>query len=172
MLFQITKKQAKLLLAGAVGLCLLVSSYWTTLAGSSSLSSPILSPANSGNGRTENARSGNAGLLANPPDTDDFFQPAPQGLGNPENMWAWGMIWWGEHLYVGTSRNFDCADTLAQARNSFGIIVYPPTDPDLNCPEDPLTLDMRAEIWRYHPPTNQWERVYQSPVATDRKSVV
>lgn len=161
MLFQITKKQAKLLLAGAVGLCLLVSSYWTTLAGSSFLSSPILSPAS-----TDNA---SAPLLANPPEPGDFFQPAPQGLGNPENMWAWSMIWWGEHLYVGTSRNFDCADTLAQARNSFGIIVYPPTDPDLNCPEDPLTLDMRAEIWRYHPPTNHWERVYQSPVATVNK---
>lgn len=98
----------------------------------------------------------------NPLESSDFLEGAPQGLGNPENMWTWSMTWWNGYLYVGTSRNFDCADTLAQARNSFGIITYPPSTPDLTCPEDPLEINMRAEIWRWHPQTNQWERVHQS----------
>lgn len=180
MLFQITKKRAMLLIAGIAGLCLLLSSYLIAPAAGNS-------PATSASPLRPSARQGAlptiktshhsplawhsrpAPMQQTPPETDDFFEAAPQGLGNRENMWAWGMIWWNDHLYVGTSRNFDCADSLAQARNSFGIIVYPPPDPDLNCPEDPLTLDMRAEVWRYYPPANQWEQVYQSPVATVNK---
>lgn len=148
MFLQIRKNSVRLLLAAAIGLCLTVGTYLTTLA------ADRFSPTH---------------VSTAPPSPGDFIQTVPQGFGNPENMWAWGMVWWREHLYVGTSRNFNCADTLAQARNSFGIVIYPPSDPDLNCPEDPLAIDMRAEIWRYTPTTDYWERIYQSPVATVNK---
>src|SRR5512133_1871448 len=46
-------------------------------------------------------------------------------------------------------------------------LPYPPTDPDLSCPADGTDLSLRAEIWRWTPGGNIWQRVYQSPLDLD-----
>lgn len=102
-------------------------------------------------------------LAGRPLTTEDFTPASAQGFGDRANGWAWSMQWWNGYLYVGTNHNWRCGEVLSQARNSFGIIPYPGDDPDVVCPEDPLELDMRAEIWRWQPQTDVWERVFQSP---------
>lgn len=101
-------------------------------------------------------------LAGRPLTTDDFAPASAQGFGDRANGWAWSMQWWNGYLYVGTNHNWRCGEVLSQARNSFGIIPYPGEDPDVICPEDPLQLDLRAEIWRWHAETDTWERVFQS----------
>jgi len=38
----------------------------------------------------------------------DFKQAAPRGFGDRNNGWAESMVWWHNHLYVGTSRAPTC----------------------------------------------------------------
>ncbi len=103
-------------------------------------------------------------MAGSPPlEPDDFSEVAEQGMGERANGWAWSMQWWDGYLYVGTNYNWHCAEVLAQARNSFGIIPYPPDDPDIDCPEDELAIDMRAQIWRWDPDTDLWTQVYVAP---------
>ncbi|MCB0230172.1 MAG: hypothetical protein KDH90_13790 [Anaerolineae bacterium] len=98
-----------------------------------------------------------------PPGEDDFVSMAPQGFGDRQNSWPWSMQWWNGYLYVGTNRAWHCAET-ASFHNLFpGSVVYPPDDPDIECPEDPEDIPAQAEIWRWSPVTNIWQRVYQSP---------
>ncbi len=97
---------------------------------------------------------------------DDFGEIAEQGFGDRGNGWAWSMQWWDGHLYVGTNYNWHCVEILAQNRNSFGIIPYPPDDTDIDCPADPLDIDMRAQIWRWDPDTTVWTQVYVAPTKT------
>ena len=44
---------------------------------------------------------------------------------------------------------------------------YPPTDPDLSCAPDGADLSLQAEIWRWQPVSELWQRVFQSPLALD-----
>ena len=98
-----------------------------------------------------------------PPGTDDFVSVAPQGFGDRQNSWPWSMQWWNDYLYVGTNRAWHCAET-ASFHNLFPRSVeYPPNDPDIECPADPEDIPAQAEIWRWSPSTNVWQRVYQSP---------
>lgn len=98
-----------------------------------------------------------------PPDEDDFVSMAPQGFGDRQNSWPWSMQWWKGYLYVGTNRAWHCAET-ASFHNLFpGSVPYPPNDPDIECPDDPEDIPAQAEIWRWSPATNIWQRVYQSP---------
>ena len=103
-------------------------------------------------------------MAGSPPlEPGDFSEAADQGFGQRANGWAWSMQWWNGYLYVGTNHNWHCAEVLAQARNSFGIITYPPDDVDIDCPADELAIDMRAEIWRWDPNTDIWAQVYVAP---------
>jgi hypothetical protein len=98
-----------------------------------------------------------------PPGEGDFFEAAPQGFGDRQNGWPWSMQWWNGHLYVGTNRAWHCAE-VASYHNLFpGSVPYPPNDPDVVCTDDPEDLPMQAEIWRWSPVTEVWQRVYQSP---------
>ncbi len=92
----------------------------------------------------------------------NFVQAAPQGFGDRQNSWAWSMIWWRGKLYVGTNRNWMCVQAAMNAY-AFPGIPYPPNDPDLPCPPQWEDLELQAEIWRWTPETDTWERVYQSP---------
>lgn len=101
---------------------------------------------------------------ADPPLTaEDFSLAAPQGFGDRQNSWAWSMQWWNGHLYVGTNRAWHCAETAAFANAFPNLFTYPPDDPDVECTPNPKDLPLQAEIWRWTPETNTWERVYQSP---------
>lgn len=79
------------------------------------------------------------------------------GFGDRQNSISWSMLWWRGKLYVGTSRAALCLRELGWGRE------YPPPDPDVECPEDPLDLPLQAEIWRYTPGGDGWELVYRSP---------
>lgn len=105
---------------------------------------------------------------AGPPLTAaDFALAAPQGFGDRQNSIPWSMQWWRGKLYVGTARSYLCT-TFWAFRRSFGpLFPYPPDDPDVECTTDPADLPLQAEIWRWTPTTNTWERVYQSPLELD-----
>lgn len=93
----------------------------------------------------------------------NFSQAAPQGFGDRHNSWAWSMLWWKDKLYVGTNRAWHCAER-AGINSAFPFLVkYPPDDPDAECATDARNLPLQAEIWRWTPETDEWERVYQSP---------
>lgn len=95
---------------------------------------------------------------------DGSLQPGPgvrqvneNGFGDRYNSIAWSMLWWKGKLYVGTYRASSCLRAVQWS------LPYPPSDPDLVCPPDPLDLPLQAEIWRHTPETELWERVYHSP---------
>ncbi len=71
------------------------------------------------------------------------------------------MQWWRGRLYVGTNRSWGCWSALSL--HIFLGYPYPPDDPDMICASNPDDLPLQAEIWRWTPTTNVWERVYQSP---------
>ena len=74
-------------------------------------------------------------------DQRDFRLIASGGFGDGLNAYAHSMAWFRGHLYVGTTRgNFP----FMKARLPIGMDIWP-----VECPEDPYSLDMGAEIWRY-----------------------
>jgi hypothetical protein len=95
----------------------------------------------------------------------NFTQVNEQGFGDRQNSYAWSMKWWNEKLYVGTNRAFRCVEVAAvrSALPDLPFPEYPPNDPDIECAPTPQDLPLQAEIWRYTPETETWERVYQSP---------
>jgi hypothetical protein len=93
----------------------------------------------------------------------EFVEAAPQGFGDRQNSAAWSMQWWKGKLYVGTVRAWFCWVQAWANINVSPLIPYPPNDPNKDCAPDPRDLPLQAEIWRYTPETNTWERVYQAP---------
>jgi hypothetical protein len=88
----------------------------------------------------------------------DFSLIASGGFGDGLNNYAHSMAWFKGHLYVGTTRgNFP----LMKARLPIDLDPWP-----VVCPENPFDLDLRAEIWRYDPCNDLWERVHKSPIVT------
>jgi hypothetical protein len=94
-----------------------------------------------------------------------WIEAAPQGFGDRQNSIAWAMQWWRGHLYVGTGRSYICwrGAMWAAAVPGLASSLYPPPHADADCTPSPTDLPMRAEIWRWTPETDAWERVYQSP---------
>lgn len=87
------------------------------------------------------------------------------GFGNPNNSFAWSMAWFNGKLYVGTVKNEECLElqTLQFYYPDKGYYKTNP-EPNVTCPTDFYSLDLRAEIWQYTPLTGRWVRVYVSPV--------
>ena len=86
----------------------------------------------------------------------DFRCIAQNGFGDGNNAYAHSMAWFRGHLYVGTTRgNFP----FMKARLPIGMDVWP-----VECPPNPFDMDMRAEIWRYDPTADHWQRVFKAPV--------
>lgn len=89
---------------------------------------------------------------------EDFKLIASGGFGDGLNAYAHSMAWFNNQLYVATTRgNFP----FMSSRLSIGLNTWP-----VECPEDPFELDMRAEIWRYSPNSENWERVHKAPLIT------
>lgn len=97
--------------------------------------------------------------------TPAFVPAATPGFGDRYNSTAWSMIWWKGKLYVGTLRSFVCwrAAIWASTWPALADTFYPPGDADADCTDSPADLLMQAEIWRWTPENDTWERVYQSP---------
>ena len=93
-------------------------------------------------------------------------EAAPQGFNDQHNGFAWSMTWWRGHLYVGTGRDFACwqAGVRAAVFPGLASFICSPRQPTAVCTADPADLPLQAEIWRWTPETDTWERVYQSPV--------
>ena len=87
-----------------------------------------------------------------------FRKVAGNGFGDGQNSYAYCSAWYDDHLYIGTNRNLLL---LIKKRFKFEVPLanWPVADPP-----DWSVENQRAEIWRYHPPTDKWERVYQSPI--------
>lgn len=91
-----------------------------------------------------------------------FRKVCENGFGDRNNAYAHSMAWFQDHLYVGTTRA-----NLHLIQNSVKhvkIDVWPvECSNPVYSPEFEQT-QARAEIWRYNPPLDYWERVYQSPM--------
>ncbi|MEO7275458.1 MAG: hypothetical protein ABIX28_20385 [Vicinamibacterales bacterium] len=107
----------------------------------------------------------------------DFEQAAPRGFGDRSNSWPQAMVWWHNHLYVGTARESACT-SLFSIWNGLRLLIgndafvnaffpYPPRDPELSCTPNGADLPLQAEIWRWKPGREGWTRVFQSPLALD-----
>src|ERR1700686_5337583 len=93
---------------------------------------------------------------------DQLVRVAGNGLGDGQNAYAHSMASYQGCLYVGTTRNNLCLIKTNPKRDT--LPVWP-----VKCPGDLYSLDMRAQIWRYDPPKNQWTRVYISPLVIGTK---
>jgi hypothetical protein len=104
----------------------------------------------------------------------EITQVAPQGFGDRQNSISWGMAWWPcssptdckpwqNKLYVGTGRSIFCVQQATLQFYNPDNKFYPPKDKEIVCTPDAHDLPLQAEIWRWTPETNQWDRVYQSP---------
>ena len=93
----------------------------------------------------------------------EFVEAVPQGFGDRQNSIAWSMVWWKGKLYVGTGRSTQCVHHATGHLYYPIIMSYPPLDPDIECTPDARDLRLQAEIWRWTPQTDAWERIFQSP---------
>jgi hypothetical protein len=87
----------------------------------------------------------------------DFRLTGPSGFGDGWNHYAHSMAWFEGRLYVGATR----------AQMAFMKRVTP--KPDLQpwpvqCPDDLVTIERRAEIYRYTPESGEWVSVFRSPM--------
>ena len=91
----------------------------------------------------------------------NFRKIAPNGFGDPQNCYPHGMTWFKDYLFVGTTR----ANLANRAKQISSLTpeklgeIWP-----VRIPESYFDNDLRAEIWRYHPPTDAWKRVFVSPI--------
>lgn len=86
-----------------------------------------------------------------------FYQSAKNGFGDGGNAYAHAMVWFNENLYVGTTRH-----VLALLYNRFEALqsweIYPV--------KYSKELDIRGQIWKYHPDSSTWTKVLTSPLIT------
>ncbi len=88
-----------------------------------------------------------------------FLSVNPQG--DSDNSWAWSMKWFKGKLYVGTGRLQSCVTVLTSDVRA-GTSLYAAAVALEQCPAE-LASRLGAEIWRYTPETDTWERVFKSP---------
>lgn len=94
---------------------------------------------------------------------NEFRKVTVAGLGDRRNTVVWSMEWFKGKLYVGTGRELDCM-TFLTADVQLGINLYPLFAAGGLCPDvTTLAQSLAAEIWTFHPRTNAWKRVFQSP---------
>jgi len=89
---------------------------------------------------------------------------AQRGFGESANSYSWSMAWFKGKLYVGTARHEACVENVTV---DYFLVVsgrYKTNPlPGVECPPDPYSMNLRAEIWQYTPNTGRWRRVYRSP---------
>jgi hypothetical protein len=92
----------------------------------------------------------------------NFRKICENGFGDRHNAYAHSMAWFQDHLYVGTTRAN--LSLIRKSQPHLRIDVWPVECPNpIYSPEFEQT-EARAEIWRYSPVLEQWERVFQSPL--------
>ena len=93
-----------------------------------------------------------------------FHQIARNGFGDANNSYPHAIAWFNGYLYVGTTRGVLALIQHKRPEDFCSWEIYPIKSPE-NLHKE---LDMRAQIWRYHPPTRAWEKVLASPLVTGR----
>lgn len=95
----------------------------------------------------------------------EFRCIAKSGFDDPCNAYPHSLAWFRDHLYVGTTRcvlmflHYRSPD-LQQWEN------YPVRPAESN----PYTeFDSRAQVWRYHPPSQHWEKMLSAEMITTEK---
>jgi hypothetical protein len=91
----------------------------------------------------------------------DFRQIASNGWGDAFNAYAYSMAWFDDALYVGNSRG---NLVMIHRHHPDWMRVWP-----VKTPSNFHDFDFRAQIWRYSPRADHWERVYRSPWVYGRK---
>lgn len=99
----------------------------------------------------------------------NFRKICDNGFGDRANAYAYSMVWFQDHLYVGTGRS---NLMLLKYGMPFVTIDQWPVE----VPYPPYTqgfeqIYARGEIWRYSPATGEWQRVYQSPMVTGEDGI-
>lgn len=96
-----------------------------------------------------------------------FRKIAVCGFGDPHNSYCYSCAWYNGHVYIGTLR-----DTMSLVKLRAPYEVNMPFWP-VPTPETVFDLDLRAQIWRYAPEADEWDRVYRSPMimGTEEKEV-
>jgi len=85
----------------------------------------------------------------------EFRCVALNGIGDGGNAYPHGMAWYQGHLYVATTRLvFQLLYYVSHKDTIWN--PYPVRVEERNPYEH---LDARGQIWRYHPPTNVWEKI-------------
>ncbi len=92
----------------------------------------------------------------------DFRKICDNGFGNGTNAYAYSMVWFQDHLYVGTGR----ANLMLL---KYGMQFLHMDQWPVEVPYPPYTPEFeqnyaRGEIWRYSPISGVWQRVYQAPM--------
>jgi hypothetical protein len=92
----------------------------------------------------------------------DFRKVCVNGFGDGWNAYAHSMVWFRDHLYVGTTRA-NLANRALQIRSKtperMNALVWP-----VRIPADYWENDLRAQIWRLDPRSGTWTNVYTSPL--------
>lgn len=89
----------------------------------------------------------------------NFKKVSRNGIGDPYNAYPHAMIWYDEHLYVGTTRANIHVISFRIAENINRFYAWPVERPD-----NPFDLDLRAQIWRFNPRNQEWKNVFISPM--------
>lgn len=85
------------------------------------------------------------------------------GFGDPHNCYAYSCGWYDDHVYIGTFR-----DALALVKLRTPYEVRMPFWP-VPVPESIWEMDLCAQIWRYSPLRDEWQRVYRAPMVPGRE---
>lgn len=116
---------------------------------------------------TAEAGDGNAQKIAEqrPLCREDFECLSSGGFGDGWNHYAHCMIWFKDHLYVGSSR---AIMAMIKVNDPPPNLTFWP----INSPDDVYDIDRRAHIWRFDPRAQYWQQVYQSPMVEGRSGQI
>ena len=96
----------------------------------------------------------------------DFRKICANGFGDGYNAYAYSMAWFNGHILVGTGRAN--LHLLKFAMPFVRIDMWPVECTHLNYSPEFEHKAARGEIWRYHPATAKWSRVFRAPFVTDK----
>ena len=99
----------------------------------------------------------------------DFRKICTNGFGDGYNAYAYSMAWFDEYVYIGTSRAN--LHLLKMGMPFVHIDVWPVECLHKNYSPEFEHGPARGEIWKYHPPTVKWSRVFRSPLVVDVEGV-
>ena len=93
-------------------------------------------------------------------DAEHFRKIGGRELGGGENSYAHSVAWFKNRLYVGTTRNY-----LTLHKRAGRMLPPPEMEVWPVIALDPMPPDrMRAEIWRYDPASDHWDRLHRAPM--------